>query len=363
MDKAVDYYEASLNVIDNIYKCQSYEVSINFDDNIHENRGEFDDALEFYKNCDKSIQTYVSLSRIGDVYKDKMDWDNAIKYYIIAKEIVQKLDKSDEIHLISDKINNLYKHEVKKGTENYEDLINNKTNKENKAKNSSVQISQNSTKLSKEINNFNIQSNEVFDQAELDLTQVISESLYIFDKVYANNNKAWYELKQYCKRCLETFNQTKSRKELYIPMIVLGNLYSKQKNFETSIFCYEESLKISIELNDTKLKINSMMTLANIYEIIGKWKNSLKYLGKCIYLSRTINDYKIRLNIIRKIGNLYLNQRVWDKSLKNYKLSLKISKINEDKNEELQSLKKLETYIVILVIWMKRSRVIKKVRI
>ena len=119
----------------------------------------------------------------------------------------------------------------------------------------------------------------------------------------------------------------------------LGNAFFHIGEYESAINCYQQSLKISQEINDVIGKANCFNNLGNIYSYRGEYEIAINYLNQSLNITQNIDSvtseqiekYKyIEANSLNNLGNIYNNKREYQTAINYIKKSLKISKEIKD---------------------------------
>ena len=119
-DKAIEYYEKSLEIKEKIGDTHGMAQTYNNLGLVYARKGEWDRAIEYYEkdleifekigDTHGMAQTYNNL---GSVYADKGEWDRAIEYYEKDLEISEKIGDTHGIALTKNGIANIL-HDKKK---------------------------------------------------------------------------------------------------------------------------------------------------------------------------------------------------------------------------------------------------------
>jgi tetratricopeptide (TPR) repeat protein len=97
-DKAIDYYQRSLEIKEKVGGEHGMSTTFNNLGSVYQAKGEWDKAIEYYQRS-LEIKEKVgdehgmstTFNNLGDVYQDKGEWDEAIEYYQRDLAICEKL--------------------------------------------------------------------------------------------------------------------------------------------------------------------------------------------------------------------------------------------------------------------------------
>jgi tetratricopeptide (TPR) repeat protein len=116
LDTALEYYQKSLRIFEEIGNRQDIAYALNNIGNIYSSKGDFDTALEYYQ---KSVQIFeevgnkrdiaYALNNIGVIYYSKGKLDTALEYYQKSLLIKEGIGKKQDIAGSFNNIGNIYK--------------------------------------------------------------------------------------------------------------------------------------------------------------------------------------------------------------------------------------------------------------
>jgi PAS domain S-box-containing protein len=114
--------------------------------------------------------------------------------------------------------------------------------------------------------------------------------------------------------------------ELYIQ---LGK-YFKSENSDTTLYYYNQSLKLAITLDLKKQEANALLHLGIFYKTKGIYDKALDYQLKSLKISKELGNKKEFAVSNTNIGNVYYYQGIYDKAIEYYLKSLKVSEELKD---------------------------------
>jgi tetratricopeptide (TPR) repeat protein len=167
-------------------------------------------------------------------------------------------------------------------------------------------------------------------QNEDKVTTIDSEAYRVYLKgkyIYHNrlSDKDILKSKTYFEKSMDL------DQKLIQPRMLLGEIYFNQGRYDKSLEVYENNLKMSMNLNDSKNIANSFSSIAAVNFQKGNYDKSLEYNLQALKIQEKINNKKGIAKSINSIGAIHYVLREYDKALECYKNSIEISKEINDK--------------------------------
>ncbi len=243
-------------------------------------------SLSYYNACNDTMEVSRTLNSIGNIYSEKRDFLNAIKYFkqSLSYKILIKDKKGIGINLYN--IGNTYFYDIrnyKLGLENYTKAI------------------------------------EIF--TEINYNTGLASCLNSMGNLYeewGNYNSA---IESY-NRALKLEENDEKKIDLYNNM---GNVFVKTQKYDTALFNYSKALEISKLSNSLLGQAISLKNLGLVYSEIENIEKSNVYLKEALAISEKIQLKDVEAEVLSAIGYCYLFQQECKKSLDYFLKSQKIA--------------------------------------
>ena len=154
---------------------------------------------------------------------------------------------------------------------------------------------------------------------------------------------------EYLEKCIKTSEELGDKIRMGSSLGNIGLIYKEQGNYDKALEYYEKCLKISEELGDKSGMVISYNKIGNLYDIQGKYEKALEYLLKAKKIKEEINVITGLDGIAKALIEVYEKLGKPQKALENYKLYINIKdslakmdaekqlyKFEIDKNYELE---------------------------
>ncbi|MGA2297276.1 MAG: tetratricopeptide repeat protein [FCB group bacterium] len=304
-DKALEFYESSLNIFTGINDKSDIAKINNFIGALYFKIKEYDKALTNYKNAlsiyeNLKDNTEISkmLTNIGTLYTQIGNLDEAINYQLRSLDYANENKDTASISRALKKIGNLY---FQKGK--YDEAL-------------KYYLKRQDLKESK-------------DESKDDEIVLVNTG-----KIYYSLDKYKEAIEYYQKALLVVKNDKDELKTARI-LTAIGNVYYDWKNYQEALFYYKQSLKIA-EKKDTKNGIAILLNnIGLVYKNLGDYQKALDYCLKSLNIKEEIGDESNTYYPITSIAEIYLKLGNNNQALKYLYKALNIAE-NEKDNKLLQ---------------------------
>jgi len=296
INKALECFEKSLKIYEEMGDKIGMGVTINNIGLIHNNQGDIPKALECYSRSLKIFEEIGDkqgiadcLYTIGVIYSDKGDIQKAL-------ENSQKSLKLREE--MGDKRNMAYSH-------------------------STIGIIyQNLGNIPKAL--------EHFDKS-LKLREMvgdksgIAQSLHVIGNIYHSQDDIQKSL-EYFNRSLKIREEMGYKKGIVLSLNSIGTIYSNQSNFSKALEYYSRSLKLGEEIGD-KYGIASVLNLiGSLFNKQSDLSKALENFARSLKINEEIGNKQGVATSLNNIGSIYLKQKSYSKAIEYFLKSIEISK-------------------------------------
>ncbi|HEX8455892.1 MAG TPA: tetratricopeptide repeat protein [Pyrinomonadaceae bacterium] len=257
-DKALEYYERSLKIAEELDDQSGIANLLNQFGIIHYKRGEYDKALEYYEQSlriaeelDEQSGIATSLHQIGMIHQRRGNHAKALEYYERSLKIAEESDHHSGIAASLHQIGNIHQQrgEHDKALEHYE----------------------RSLKIKEELGD----------------RSGIASSLHQIGIIHQTNNEYEQALKYYT-RSLQIEEELGARSGIAQSLHQIGMVYENRGDYEKALEHYGRSLKIKEELGDRQGISISLGKLGTLFANSGHFDRALQYslaaLSLCIEL-------------------------------------------------------------------------------
>ncbi len=159
------------------------------------------------------------------------------------------------------------------------------------------------------------------DTLRIQLLKTIGEEEGIFRISY------WDSLRIECERKLESCAASEKyffKKYLALAINNVGYVADEQGNSALAIECYEKSVVICKEINDTKGLSKAYNNIGSIYMDLGDASNALSFYHKSLKIKEQAKDEKGVAIGMNNIGQIFFKQKAYDQAQKYYRSSVDI---------------------------------------
>ncbi|MBD2540731.1 tetratricopeptide repeat protein [Coleofasciculus sp. FACHB-SPT36] len=128
----------------------------------------------------------------------------------------------------------------------------------------------------------------------------------------------------------------------------LGNSYQSRADYNKAIECFQNRLKIALEIKDRKGEGHALGGIGATYRSLGDYPEALKYFLKTLSIVREVSDYQGEGITLRNLGKVYAVLGDYHKAINFYNSSLVIARKIKDYQGEIVNLRDLgEIYMAL----------------
>jgi len=253
------------------------------------------------KSIESNLQKKAELIRIkGILYFYKVDYVTALDYFLLSKEISEKINYKKGIASAKKNISLIYR------IQGFYDK--------------GLQMNMEILKMQEEIG----------DSVE------IASAYNNLAVSYQDKNELKIALKFYRKAVsyIINFNEKQSL-ELYYNNI--GNIFIKTNMYDSAFYYFSKSLSISKENNDKQMECNSLAYLGEYYSITKDYNKSIFYFEKSLEIAKEIGIvYEIK-DIAERLYELYFRNNDYKKAY----ITLLLAKTTADSANNIETMQKI----------------------
>ncbi len=123
----------------------------------------------------------------------------------------------------------------------------------------------------------------------------------------------------------EAIKQVDKDSDFYAEIInTLGKAYYQQRQFDTAINCYQESLNISRTLENRRGEIASLYKLGNAYLELRQFQQAREFYQQCIEIEQQLGDRFSQARIYHQLGRVAQQLRDYQQARAYYQQALDI---------------------------------------
>lgn len=261
-------------------------------------KGDYDEALEYYKNAlniQESLENLQAIALIknnmGNVHFNRGNHLKAIELYTQSLKIREQLEDQKAISQSYNNIGGIYhtRGDFEKAIEFYEK----------------------SMQIRKELND------------EAGIAGLLSNIALIYlDKIKQNGMiESEIQLcKEYLTKALEINRKTGNKHAIAITYSNLGELYEVKKQYDKSIEYYEQSLRLKHESGDKKGIAHSLIQIADVYLHLGNIYKAEQHANRGLALAREISSPQLIQSAAKTSYQILKKKKRFDRSLEMYEL-------------------------------------------
>jgi len=137
----------------------------------------------------------------------------------------------------------------------------------------------------------------------------LSEGLYLLGTVYSEKLRNFELCDSLLRKC---YSISKLKDDVFHMALAQANMgwnFYLSKMYDSSIICYERSLKYSLPVNNYSAASNAYGNLGTIYRDIDKPEKSLAYFKRSIEMATKINDIYNLQWVYKDMSDLYLKMK------------------------------------------------------
>ncbi len=296
--EALDYYQHSLKIREEIKDQQGIAISLNNIGTIYDNQGQIKEALDYYHRALKIREEIKeqsgianSLNNIGAIYNTQGQIKEALDYYYRALKIQEEIKAQSGIAYSLNNIGYIYNNQgqIKKALDYYHRAL----------------------KIREEIK----------DQ------QGIAHSLNNIGCIY-NKQGQIKEALDYYQRSLKIREEIKDQEGIAYSLNNIGFIYNNQGQIKEALDYYHRTLKILEEIKDQQGIAYSLNNIGYIYQQQGQIKEALDYYQHSLKIREEIKDQEGIAISLNSIGAIELKQKNYAEAKRYCQRSLTISKEN-----------------------------------
>jgi tetratricopeptide (TPR) repeat protein len=136
----------------------------------------------------------------------------------------------------------------------------------------------------------------------------------------------------YFTRLQYDFAKSKGLKKWMIKALeTQGEAHVYLNNYDSAVFCNQQSLKIYEELGDEQGKSIAFMNIGSVYWLKGDWASSIDYYTRSLIIEEKNGNYEGVAVCLNILGSLYYEMKEYDKALEYLNNSLSLIKKSDDK--------------------------------
>ncbi len=303
--KAIEYYEQSLAIFQDIGDRQGEAGSLNDLGEVYRNRGQYPKAIEYYEQSLAIFQdigdrngTAGSLHNLGLAYLDLGQYPKAIEYYEQSLAIFQDIgDRNGE----ASSLNNLG--EVYRSLGQYPKAI------------------------------------EYYEQAlaiqqDIDDLNGAANSLGNLGLAYSSLGQ-YLKVTEFYQPLLEIFQYLNDRNGEASLLNALGLAYFSLGKYPKAIEYYEQALAIQQDIDDLNGAANSLGNLGLVYSSLGQYPKAIEYYQQSLAIFQNIGDREGEGLSLSNIGKLLADQNQPEAAIVFLKQSVNVREAIRQDNRSL----------------------------
>lgn len=315
---------------------------------IYKNKSQYDKALKYYmlsrklyNEIDDQNGLAVSLINIGGIYIDQGAWDEALQCLKRSMVITKKIGKLDLVATIFDNIGNVYLRKgdwdralvyFTRGRDIWE-KIDDRTGlaialtgigeiyKRQGSWNEAIEYYESGRKILDEIGDI------------VALAPVLNN----IGRIYADKG-CLDDAMNYYTQCQKIQEKIHDEAGLAVLLTNMGRLYIAKGMWDQAFECQKRSCKICKEIGDAAVLAESLNNIGYLYAYKDSWDEALKYYDQSRLIREDIGDQAELAMTIRNIGDVYQRRSMLDKALEYYEQSRVILEKIKDRRELARTL-------------------------
>ena len=346
MPKALEYYNKSLNIYNELEYKKGIALSFNKIGLIYDHQGDKTKALEYhnkslniYNELEHKIGIAASFNNIGSTYEDQGDMPKALEYYNKSLKIRKEIGAKKGIAQSFNNIGSVYSIQgnIPKALEYFNKSLNIRKEIGDKegiamAFNHIGVIYRNQGDMPKTLEYFNKSLNIKKEIGDKEGIAISFNNIGIIYKDQGDMPKAL----EYYNKSLYIFNELEYKKGIAISFNNIGIIYKDQGDMPKALEYFNKSLNIGKEIGDKKGIATSFNNIGYIYSIQGNIPKALEYYNKSLNIKKEIGDKKgiaVSLYNLGKISLANNNIAELEKyAQKTYKVSKELGSPEKIKN-------------------------------
>jgi len=273
--KALDFYERSLNLYDEIADKIGIASALNNIGNIYMIKSDFPKDLDFYRRSLQIKEEFSDkrgmanpLHNIGSAYFYMGDYPKALDYYRRSLKIKEELS---DTRGMAQSLNNIggiyaYQEEYARAMEYY--------------------------------------------QRCLDINEKLSDKKGMASALnnigFIHNKQEDYEkAMEFYQRSLEIANEISDERGMASTLNHVGGIYTRRGNYKKAMDCYQRSLNINEEISDERGMVYTLNNIGRNYIEQGEYVLAVNQCKKALYISQDINILKGQKNACQCLYDAY----------------------------------------------------------
>jgi serine phosphatase RsbU (regulator of sigma subunit)/uncharacterized protein HemY len=339
------------------------------------------DSLKIEYNQAREDTTKIKLlSSLANAYLNRLNWDSALYYCNLAKELIGETESSKECFRIYYYSGIAYyrKGVVDKALQNYlkalelakkinspmqVDILNDigvfyksqgdylkaieyfqKNLEIVEANNDSLLIGRTLNNMANVYFSYGVYSKAIeYYEKSIDIFKKLGKNNYV-GYLYMNIGVAYSKMndkkkaQENLKKSQEIFEKINFKPGIAQVNGELGSFYAEQGNYNLALQYVDESLKEYQNLGEKLLIAQALRQLGEIYQKAGSYPTALKYFEQSIQLFKELNAKKELLDSYENIANVYSLMGKYKQAYEYYKIysTLKDSVLSEDYLRQMQ---------------------------
>lgn len=278
----------------------------------------YNKALEFEDNKNYNALLPNIYTRMALAYKNMSDWENALLYYTLAKNLCEKSGETVKTNYLKLSIANIYYETYKpaKAKEVLLEIINFPKNPAILTTKAYIELSN----IEESLNNNDAAFEYCKDALKNSNATMDIETLSQLYFKYALNCDDRNDIKsaaEYYDKCIQLSQDTKINKFLSSAYSNLATLHYEKNNTQLAIDNYLNAYEIDEKTNNFDGMYFSASKLAQIYQRKSP-ETSLEYLQKAKECAQLLNDIFLMASSALAIGDFYYDSKDNEKALREY---------------------------------------------
>lgn len=149
------------------------------------------------------------------------------------------------------------------------------------------------------------------------------------------------EWEQSCLMSLEAAEHSPDKSREAYALLILGNVYFKQSQWDKALKCDEKARKIYHELGNRQGEAASHEGIADVYYRQDHWEKARQMYQESLHIFRDLRDRQAEEKTLHGIGNTYSDQGKLEEARRYYEESLEICQELNDLDSKAQTLMSL----------------------
>lgn len=296
--------------------------------------GEWDDAINYFNSCIleelKNTKTKSKAYReIGFILTERGEWDLALENYKNSLKISEIIDDKDELAEVYRSLGNIYwkKSDYKNSLKYLNKSLEIAKKNENIIEIGKIYVDLGIIQCEK---NNHKKAQKYFEESLRILEN--SDSVVEIGRVFNGLGVVHYCQKNYKKaieyfeKCVENSKSSGNIRITGFGLLNLGGCYIEINNLKNGVEYCKKALTIFKKLENKRMIASSLLELGRICRLQKDWDKSLRYFKKSLKTYKNINVPYYLAQIYYEIGMLYKDMGEIDNAKIQFNTALKIAK-------------------------------------